>query len=424
MAAGPVTMAVVDNILKEVYEDKLRDQLQSDVLTLRRVEKTSEGVSEDVGGKYVRFPIRTSRNHGMGARREYEALPTARTQGYASAQVNLAYLYGSIQLTGQTFELAERNPQSFASALQAEVNGLKEGLAKDMNRQVYGTSLGVLVTADDSLAGDAHSTTEMVVLNRDAIYMEVDMYVDLWNASLAAFDPNGPFVITNIVDNGGGDSTLTFTPAASEAVADTDTFRRQGSSIDATTGKEIIGFREIIDDSNTLFNIAPASVPVWKSEVDSNSGTNRALTEGRMIQMVDRIRVNGARPSVIFTSLGVRRSYFNLLSQQREFVNTKTFTGGFEGLAFAGAGGEIPLIEDVDCPSNRMFFVSEKELKLYQAGDWSFMNRDGSNWQRVVGQTGGTINYFDAYTSMMFKYCQLGTHRRNAHGVIEDLTEG
>ena len=74
MAAGPVTMAVVDNILKEVYEDKLRDQLQSDVLTLRRVEKTSEGVSEDVGGKYVRFPIRTSRNHGMGARREYEAL--------------------------------------------------------------------------------------------------------------------------------------------------------------------------------------------------------------------------------------------------------------------------------------------------------------------------------------------------------------
>jgi hypothetical protein len=414
-------MAVVDNILKEVYEDKLRDQLQSDVLTLRRVEKTSEGVSEDVGGKYVRFPIRTSRNHGMGARREYEALPMARTQGYASAQVNLAYLYGAIQLTGQTFELAERNPQAFVSALQAEVNGLKEGLAKDMNRQTYGTSLGELGVA---VTG---STTTLVMLNENALYFEQDMSINIWDASGAAFIADGTgnteFIISSVVP-GATSTTITFTPTAATAVAVGDSARRNGSSIDATTGKELVGLKQIVNSTGTLFNIDPSVTTIWKSSVDSNSGTNRALTEGRMIQMVDKLRISGARPSVIFTSLGVRRSYFNLLSQQREFVNTKTFTGGFEGLAFAGAGGEIPMIEDVDCQANRMYFVSEKELKLYQAGDWSFMNRDGSNWQRIVGQTGGVINYFDAYTSMMFKYCQLGTHRRNAHGLISDLTEG
>lgn len=421
MAAGPVTMTVVDNILKEVYEDRLRDQLQSDVITLRRIEKTSEGVSEDVGGKYVRFPIRTSRNHGMGSRLENEALPNARTQGYASAQVNLSYQYGAIHLTGQTFELAERNPQAFASALQAEVDGLKEGLAKDMNRQVYGTSVGILATAASG------STTTFVLPNEKALYLENDMYVNIWDTSGSAFlvdatgNPN--FAITN-VSKGASDTTVTFSPAASVAVASGDTMRRAGSSIDGTTGKEIVGFGQIVSDSGTLFNIDPSVYPVWKSEVDSNSGTNRALTEGRMIKMVDRIRVNGARPSVIFTSLGVRRSYFNLLSQQREFVNTKSFTGGFEGLAFAGAGGEIPVVEDVDSPPNQMLFLSEKELKLYQAGDWSFMNRDGSNWQRVVGVSNGNVNYFDAYTSMMFKYCQMGTHRRNAHGLISDITEG
>src|SRR5690606_27161983 len=164
MAAGPVTMTVVDNILKEVYEDRLRDQLQSDVQALRRIERTSEGVSEDVGGKYVRFPIRTSRNHGMGARYENEALPLARTQGYESAQVNLSYFYGALHLTGQTFELAERNPQAFASALQAEGDGLKEGLAKDMNRQVFGTSVGILGTAASG------TTTTFVLPNEEAIY--------------------------------------------------------------------------------------------------------------------------------------------------------------------------------------------------------------------------------------------------------------
>lgn len=421
MAAGPVTMAVVDNILKEVYEDKLRDQLQSEVVTLRRVEKTSEGVSEDVGGKYVRFPIRTSRNHGIGARREFEALPNARTQGYASAQVNLAYLYGSVQLTGQTFELAERNPQAFASALQSELDGLKEVLAKDMNRQVYGTSLGELGVA---VTG---STTTIVMPNEKGIYFEQDMLINIWDASAVAFHTsatgNPEFVISSVTKTA-TDTTVTFTPASSAAVAVSDSARRAGSSIDATTGKEIVGLREIVRNTGTLFNIDPTTTTVWKSEVDSNSGTNRALTEGRMIQMVDRLRVNGCRPSVIFTTLGVRRSYFNLLSQQREFVNTKSFTGGFEGLAFAGAGGEIPVIEDVDCPANRMFFVSEKELKLYQAGDWGFMNRDGSNWQRTVGVSNGSVGMFDAYHSTMFKYCQLGTHRRNAHGVIEDVTEG
>lgn len=422
MAAGPVTMTVVDNILKEVYEDRLRDQLQSEVLTLRRIEKTSEGVSEDVGGKYVRFPIRTSRNHGMGARRENEALPLARTQGYASAQVSLAYLYGSLHLTGQTFELAERNPQAFASALQSEVDGLKEGIAKDMNRQVYGTSLGELGVAASG------TTTTFVLPTEQALYFENDMFINIWDASAVAFmvdatgNPN--FTITDVTKVVGGNATITFSPAATVSVAVSDSARRAGSSIDATTGKEIVGLKQIVLNSGTLFNIAPGTVPLWKSEVDSNSGTNRALTEGRMLQMVDRIRVNGARPSVIFTSLGVRRAYFNLLSQQREFVNTKTFTGGFEGLAFAAAGGEIPMVEDVDCQSNRLYFISEKELKLYQAGDWSFMNRDGSNWQRVVGVSNGTVNYFDAYSSMMFKYCQLGTHRRNAHGLLSDITEG
>lgn len=421
MAAGPVTMTVVDNILKEVYEDRLRDQLQSDVKVLRRIEKTSEGVSEDVGGKYVRFPIRTSRNHGMGARYENEALPLARTQGYESAQVNLSYFYGALHLTGQTFELAERNPQAFASALQAEVDGLKEGLAKDMNRQVFGTSVGILATA-------ASGTTSTFVLpNEHALYLENDMYVNIWDDSASAFhvsasgSPN--FTIQSVV-RGATNTTVTITPASTAAIASGDTMRRAGSSVDGTTGKELIGFEEIVNDSGTLFNINSSTVPIWKSEVDHNNGTPRALTEGRMIKMVDRLRINGCRPSVIFTSLGVRRSYFNLLSQQREFVNTKKFTGGFEGLAFAGAGGEIPVIEDVDCQPNRMYFISEKELKLYQAGDWSFMNRDGSNWQRVIGVSSGTVNYFDAYTAMMFKYCQMGTHRRNSHGIIKDLTEG
>lgn len=402
------TMTTVDSILKEVYEEGVNDQLQSDVIGLKRIEKTSEGVTHEVGGKYVRFPIRVKRNHGIGARNENEALPIPRTQGYADAQVKLKHLYGALELTGQTFELAEKNFQAFASVLDQEVNGLKEGLRKDTARQFYGTPKGVMATANA-----AGSTTTFVCSNAQAQYLEIGMFVDIFTSADASRVAD--VEITNIVKTA-TTTTVTFTPAAGAATASGDYITRDNSR-----DKEVTGLDSIVQSSGTLYNINPATQPVWVSSVDANGGTPRALSEGLMITMVDTIRVaGGGVPTVIFTSLGVRRAYFNLLVQQRRATNTQEFTGGFKGLAFVTDGGEIPVVADVDCRANTQIYLNEKEIKLYEAGDWGFMNRDGSNWQRVITSAGS----FDAYAAIMYKYCEIGTHRRNAHGRINDLTEG
>jgi hypothetical protein len=47
--------------------------------------------------------------------------------------------------------------------------------------------------------------------------------------------------------------------------------------------------------------------------------------------------------------------------------------------------------------------------------DWEWMQEDGSVLNRVANK--------DAYEATMFIYHQLTTDQRNAHGVIEDLTE-
>lgn len=397
-------MTTVNNILKEVYEKRLRDQLQSEVITLMRIEKTSEGVSQDVGGKYTVFPIRVRRNHGIGARNEMEPLPVAQTQGYEAARVNLKYLYGSIELSGQTFELAERDPQAFASALDQEVNGLREGLRKDTNRQMYGTNKGVLVTA--TAAG---TTTTLVTTN--AQYLEVGMIVDVFTNADAQSGP-GDHEITAIVESPPGTFTVTFTPAAGAATA-TGWYMTRADSKD----KEKTGFEQIVlgngSGGGALFNITHS---VWEAEVDSTAG---AISEGRMINMIDRIRRNGGRTTVGFTSLGVRRAYFNLLVQQRRYTNTTAFAGGFTGLAFTTDFGDVPIVADYDCQPGRLYFLNEKEFKLYQELDWTFMNRDGSNWQRKITSAG----LFDAYQATMFKYCELGTHRRNSQGLLTNVTE-
>jgi len=401
------TLAVVDSILKEVYEPKLRDQLQSDTITLKRIEQTSEGVTSEVGGKYVTFPIRTRRNHGIGARAENTALPVAQSQKYAAARVSLAYLYGAAELTGQTMELAESNFQAFASALQQELEGLRQTLVKDMNRQMYGTSTGILATAASG------STTTLVTTDADAQYLEVGMQLDIFDTSAAGLMANAPFEITTLVSSA-GNTTVTFTPAAGAAVAVGDTMHRSGSR-----NLETIGFKDIVSDVGTLYNINPSTEPVWKSVVNANGGVSRALSEGLMIKTADDVRQRGGRTSVIFTTMGVRRAYFQLLVQQRRYTNTQKFEGGFSGLAFTTDWGDVPVVTDWDCQSGRMYFINEKELKLYRESDWSFMNRDGSNWQRKITSAGN----FDVYQTMYYKYCQLGTHRRNSHALLSDITE-
>jgi hypothetical protein len=391
-------MTTVSALLKEIYEKDVQDQLNNDVVGFKRIERTSEGVTNEVGGRYVTFPLRTGRNHGIGARNEMEALPTAGQQKTAAARVGLKYLYGSIQFTGQTLELAKDNYQAFASALDEEMTGLKRDLAKDMNFQFYGSGTGVRASVTADAANNVTVNTTQ--------YLEVGMMIDVMDITLVTTRISNR-QITSIVG-----LVVTYNGAdGSASIVATDVVVRTGN-----TNRELTGLGAIIKATGTLYNVDPTVEPVWKSVVNANGGTPRALTEALMIKVVDDVRVNGGEITVGFTNLGVRRAYFNLLKTDRRFVNTQKFEGGFTGLAFTTDKGDIPIVVDVDCPFNQIKFVNEKSIKLYRREDWSWMDYDGSNFQRVVG--------FDAYQATMFQYCEMGTHRRNSHGLLDDITEG
>lgn len=392
------TLTTATNILKEIYEPKIQDQLQNELTTSKRLEQTSEGVTSEVGGKYVVFPIHVKRNHGIGARLEMEQLPTAQNQGYASARVSLAYLYGAVRLSGQTMELAKTNAQAFASVLDQEMEGLRNDVAKDMNRQVFGTSVGALGTATG-----AYTTTTIPMTNTQ--YMEVGMYVDVYDSTGATQKATGRNVTAV---NPGASIVIDGANIATGATG--DIVVRQGN-----LNRETIGLQQIVSNTGVLYNIDPAVETKWKATVNSNSGTNRALSESLMIKTVDDVRTQGGKTTLITTTLGVRRSYFNLLVQQRQYNDTVEFEGGFRGLKFTTDSGEIPVIADLDCQPNRMYFLNEKVLKYYRESDWSFMDRDGSKWQRVIG--------YDAYDATLYTYRQLGCHRRNSHALVSDITE-
>lgn len=395
------TLTTVDAILKEIYGPRIINQLQDETVAIKRIEKSSDNIVETVGGKYVNFPLKVGRNHGQGYRNENEALPAAKRQKYTEVVVKLKYGYGRVRLTGQVMTLAEKNYQSFASAMDREMEGIKDDLVKDTNRIAYGDGTGLLGVINEPAASGSITEHNVVSTRLFEVGMQVDVLV-ISSGATTVLDTE-----IEAVDTVNG--TVTFADAFTGADDGTIGVYRQGSY-----GREPEGLGSIVGDGE-LHGLNSSAQPLWQSVIEDNGGTPRALSEGLMISTVDKVRQNGGKTSLILGSLGVRRAYFNLLTQQRRYTDTKKFEGGFSGLAF-NYGKEIPMVEDPDAPPNLMYFLDESEMRVHHSKDWHWAEEDGNILKWVTG--------YDAWEAVMRKYWELGCQRRNAQAKLADLTEG
>lgn len=398
----PATLTTVNAITKEVYQGRIVDQLQNEIVGFKRIEQTSEGVTSEVGGKYVTFPVRVKRNAGIGYRNENEALMASGQQGYASVRVGLKYGYGRVNLSGPTMSLAKTNFQAFANAMDMEMTGLTNDIKKDVNRIFYGDGTGTLAVE----ASDTANTVTVV----DGTLLEVGQVIDILSSNGVTVRASARN-ITAITYGVFPAATLTYDGAdVSASTVATDIVVRTGNY-----GREPNGLKSIVAATGQLFNIDPATVPQWAATINGNAGSQRPLSEGLMIKVTDDVRRQGGKTSLILTSLGVRRAYFNLLSQQRRVTNTTNFPGGLTGLTFSN-GRDIPVVEDVDHPNFTMNFLEEDAFKIYRESPWDWLQMDGDIWKWVSG--------FDAWEAVLHQYWEIGINRRNANGQLQDITEG
>lgn len=408
----PATLATVAELMKEVYQPRIREQLNDDTTTLARITRSSANITNETNGKYVTFAVHVRRNSGIGSRYEDEALPTPGQQKHANARVQLKYGYGSVQLTGQAIELTDTDPKAFAKALDTEVNGLKDDLQKDLNRQMYASGAGTIGTIKSVV-------TSTVIPVDDGRLFQLGETVDVVN--LVAGTVAVANRIINSVDLTAGANTVTISGAnITTTISPVQIFTRTGSGVGASGNRELTGLGASVAATGAIYNIDPAVEPEWAAIVNSNGGTNRALSEGLMTRVTDDVRTRGGKTTVGFTSLGVRRSYANLLTQTKQTVNTLDFKGGFTGLAFMTDKGEIPIVVDVDAPLNKVWFINEDSYTYYRDQEWHFLDRDGSMWKQFRDSSG---NPFDKWYANMAEYHELGVERRNSQGLLSDVTE-
>lgn len=394
------TMAALEPLLKEVYEGSLNSQLNDETTAYSRLNSTGKGVKDEpYGGKYVQFAIHTGRNQGIGARNELEALPDAGKQKTTYGRTNLKYQYAGIEITGQIFAMATKSYQTFADAVDLEINRIKDDLSKDRNRQYFGNGNGRVATVV-SVLGQVITVDSLQHVQDDEI---LDVVIPATGVS------HGTKVVVTAIDDAA--KTVTVSGTLSGVVAG-DILVRTGS-----WNREWTGLDAIISASSTLYGINPATERTWRSHVIAHNST---ITEVVLKRMADRIKRSGGKTTVMWTTPGVERAYWQLLAAQRQFPNPKTYEGGYSGVEFmAGSAGKIPMITDIDAPAGKAIFLNEKEINLYRPAGFKFMDRDGSMWTRKINSSGR----YDAYLADLYEYSDIATHRRNTHGVVTGITE-
>ena len=418
----PATLSTVDAILKDDYKEYL-DNLNEANFILSQVETRKDTVQ----GRIARHAVHLGRSSGVGARAEGSTLPTAANQSYATVPVPVRYVYGRIQLSGPTIKQAVTDRGAFIDALDAEMEGIKKDAMKDVNRQLWGTSNGVIAQCGTTSAATTvvlASTTGSTALRQ--LFFDGGMVVDIGTVA-APTTVASARTITSVDET---NKTIAISGAAVTTSSLHFVFRSGAGGASSNSGQpgdgqvELTGLQTMVDDTAVLHTIDPSSQPKWKSYVNSNSGTNRSITETLITGSIMKTLTNsGKKPSLLVSAEGVNLAISNLLLSLKRNMEQTNLKGGYAGIQFyspsvSGKGDEAPtaLYADFDCPNNRLYGINPDVLVYHQVGDgFQFMDLDGAVMNRKPD--------VDAYEATLYTYGELACKQRNAHFVIKDITE-
>ncbi|MDB4895910.1 MAG: 2,3-dihydro-2,3-dihydroxybenzoate dehydrogenase [Firmicutes bacterium] len=410
-------LSTLDAILKDQFAPMVEDQLQSDIPMLQFAKKKTTSL---VGRRFL-MPIHVSRNEGMGFRSEGAAMPQAGNQGYVDTFVYPAYFYGRYQLTAQAMEQSRSDVGAFIRGQQSEMQGMATDIGKRLNQALYLNKYGVRGTVG-SLTGTGPWVLTLTGASKG---LEIGMRVDVWNAGYTTKRNTGGapkwLTITAVTDAGLKDTSVTTITVSGTAagIAATDVITQEGWVADGTTSAalgtplSITGLADAIGTGSYL-TVDPATYPIWAAQILNNGGSPRSISEDLIQQAMDVTRQKGGQtPDALFTTYNQRRRFFNSLTPNRRFVNTKKLvTGGVEVVDFDGT----EIFVDPDAPAGMWQGIKKDQWSTFQTRDGHWIDDDGHVLHRALDDT-------DAYFATWRWFFQLGCKRRNVNFRLGDMTE-
>lgn len=406
-----LTFTTADAVLKDDYKQPLREQLNQATFILTQVEQNTD----DVVGRHAYLALHTSRSSAIGARGETGTIPTAASQGYKKALVPLRQNEGRIQISVAIIRAMSKDRGAFTQAVKSETDGIARDLKQDMNRQVMGTSNGVIAQLGTTTASTTVvlATTTTTTQMRQ-LFFDGGMVADIGTVA----SPTTIASARTITSVDFSAKTFVISGAAVTTSASHFVFRSGNGGASDNTGNpggadgqfELTGLQTIVDSTTAVFTLDPATTPSWAATEDATGGTPTENLVNKNIQNAEIL--SDKQVDLMVTDASVHRALAAQQTAMRRNNDTVALKAGYTGLAWEVAGEGNPtskrrtLMWHRDNPEGQLFGLCTDELVEFVGLDWDWMDDDGAVLSRVPDKT--------AFEATFMKINELATSRRNA----------
>lgn len=384
-----ISLQTADNVLKSYYLDAVKDALDMKTSPfLAMVERTSENVY----GKDVKKVVRVGVSGGIIAGTETGNLPSADSSSYLQLTATLKNLYGTIEISDKAIRAAQGNEGAFVNVLNSEMEHLLHSAKYNLNRMAMGAGNGLLsygtkidanmIRLDEPAGAQVGMRVYITYLNGSSVEEGVRKIVAVERSSGA------------ITLDGGDLPVVHEERVIVRMVADAE---------------ELTGLKRIFSGDSAYGLTKEEFKMIAPLEVCLED----YITLDKVQEVIDSIEeASATTPNLIICSWGVRRALMRHCSDMGVTLPTIQLESGHTALSLNG----IPVVVDRFCKKGEMFFLNTNDVKLYQLGDWEWMESDDG---KILHQVPGK----PVYTATLVKYAELVFERPNTMALLTDIYE-
>ena len=389
------TITTLDSAFKELYsKDGIVNNCYKNNPLLAMLPKF-----ENAGGRYYYQPVLYSTPQSASA--TFSTAQTGSTTKYSGIKdfnVTRVTEYGVVTVSNEAILASQTDAGAFLQARKLEMDACLQTVTNRIATSLYRTGYGEI----GQVTSTAASSTLTLKNAEDIVNFEVGMDLVFASApSSAALRDSGETLTVVSVNRSAGTMTIssnTVNDYVSDinGIADDDYIFAAGDRItgSGTTMYKIAGLGAWIPSS------APSSTSFFGVDRTADSrlgglrfdGTTYSIEEALVKAAVIAAK-EGAQPDHCFISYPKYADLVNSLGSKVQFVDLKVGAVGFQGLKLYGPAGEMKVIPDRSCPSNRAFILQLDTWKLISLGPVpQILDYDGTGmWVRQASDDGVEI---------------------------------
>lgn len=388
-----------DAALKDLYTDQsVQNMVYKDNPFLALVPK-----SEDFYGRRKPIPLIYGNPQGRSA-----TFARAQTRGalsnsfVESFDLTRVKDYGIATIDNETLEASKNDKGAFIEAATTEIDGIINSVSRSCAIAQYKSGFG-----DVGRIGSISTTTITLLNINDVTNFEVGQELDLSTsldaAVLKAYGSSTNGLIITGVNRTSGVITFGFnvtdaTNGIPTAAANDYIFVRGDRQNSATPARlKLAGLAAWLPDttvvSSTAFFGVDRSVDRTRLAGVLYDGTAAPIEEA-LIDAAVLLGREGGRPDHCFMSYQTYGQLEKALGSKVQYVDLKVGEIAFRALRINGPKGEIKIIPDQNCPSNRSYMLTLNTWKHCSLGKpVRVLDTDGLKMLRQASADGVEVRY-------------------------------